>query len=57
MQPLLNEVSDPRTSDPSDQDPELAQEDANETLAELMAVVKVRAFFLAIAVGRGCSCF
>ncbi|XP_065698483.2 tudor domain-containing protein 5 isoform X1 [Patagioenas fasciata] len=36
VQPLLHEVSVPRT----DQDPELAQEDTNEIPAELMAVVK-----------------
>ncbi|NXE75295.1 TDRD5 protein, partial [Cochlearius cochlearius] len=36
VQPLLDEVNVPKT----DQDPELAQEDADETLAELMAVVK-----------------
>ncbi|XP_075364054.1 tudor domain-containing protein 5 isoform X1 [Mycteria americana] len=37
VQPLLDEVSVPRTTD---EDPELAQEDTNETLTELMAVVK-----------------
>ncbi|XP_059678247.1 tudor domain-containing protein 5 [Gavia stellata] len=37
VQPLLDEVSVPRTTD---QDPELEQEDTNETLTELMAVVK-----------------
>ncbi|NXU30402.1 TDRD5 protein, partial [Thalassarche chlororhynchos] len=37
VQPLLDEVSVPVTTD---QDPELAQEDTNETLTELMAVVK-----------------
>ncbi|KAM6128756.1 tudor domain-containing protein 5 [Phoenicopterus ruber ruber] len=37
VQPLLDEVSVPRTTD---QDPELAQEDTNETSTELMAVVK-----------------
>ncbi|NXJ35343.1 TDRD5 protein, partial [Ciconia maguari] len=37
VQPLLDEVSVPRTTD---QDPELAQEDTNETLTELMAVIK-----------------
>ncbi|XP_009953785.1 PREDICTED: tudor domain-containing protein 5, partial [Leptosomus discolor] len=37
VQPLLNDVSVPRTTD---QDPVLAQEDTNETPAELMAVVK-----------------
>lgn len=52
MRPLLDEVSVPRKTD---QDPELAQEDTNETLTELMAVVKVRALFSAIAVERGCS--
>ncbi|NWQ76353.1 TDRD5 protein, partial [Columbina picui] len=36
VQPLLHEVSVPRTA----QDPELAQEDTNEIPAELMAVVK-----------------
>ncbi|KAM6080964.1 tudor domain-containing protein 5 isoform 3-T3 [Theristicus caerulescens] len=35
--PLLDEVSVPRTTD---QDPELAQEDTNETVTELMAVVQ-----------------
>lgn len=53
MQPLLDEVSVPRTN----QDPELAQEDTNEIAAELMAVVKVRVFCSAIAVERVCSCF
>ncbi|NXW44020.1 TDRD5 protein, partial [Nyctiprogne leucopyga] len=37
VQPLLDEVSVPKTTD---QDPELAQENTNETPAELMAVVK-----------------
>ncbi|NXH70265.1 TDRD5 protein, partial [Hydrobates tethys] len=37
VRPLLDEVSVPRTTD---QDPELAQEGTNETLTELMAVVK-----------------
>ncbi|XP_074007865.1 tudor domain-containing protein 5 [Numenius arquata] len=37
VQTLWDEVSVPRTAD---QDPELAQEDTNETLAELRAVVK-----------------
>ncbi|KAM9283159.1 tudor domain-containing protein 5 [Morus bassanus] len=37
VQPFLDEVSVPRATD---QDPELAQEDTNETLTELMAVVK-----------------
>ncbi|NXF50837.1 TDRD5 protein, partial [Oceanites oceanicus] len=37
VRPLLDEVSVPRTTD---QDPELAQEDTNETLTELMAVIK-----------------
>ncbi|XP_068273153.1 tudor domain-containing protein 5 isoform X2 [Nyctibius grandis] len=37
VQLLLDEVSVPRTTE---QDPELAQEDTNETLTELMAVVK-----------------
>ncbi|KAM6080969.1 tudor domain-containing protein 5 isoform 8-T8 [Theristicus caerulescens] len=36
--PLLDEVSVPRTTD---QDPELAQEDTNETVTELMAVVQL----------------
>lgn len=53
MQPLLHEVSVPRT----DQDPELSQEDTNEIPAELVAVVKVRVFCSAIAVEEGCSCF
>lgn len=54
MWPLLDEISVPRTTD---QDPELAQQDTNEIPTELMAVVKVGAFFSAVAVERGCSCF
>ncbi|NWU68016.1 TDRD5 protein, partial [Pterocles burchelli] len=40
--PLLDEVRVPRTTD---QNPERAQEGTNETPTELMAVVKIRAFF------------
>lgn len=47
MQPLLDEVGVPRTAD---QGPEFPQEDTNETPADLMAMVKVRAFFSAISV-------
>lgn len=54
MQPLLDEVSVPGTTD---QDTELAQEDTGETSTDLVAVVKVRVFFTAIAVERGCSWF
>lgn len=47
MQPLPDEVNVAGTTD---QDPEFVQEDRNETPTELMAVVKVRAFFSAAAV-------